>query len=590
MKRPCPERLSVLLLCDDFRGHANTVLDHISALMKYSEHVVRTFNPRGLSDSRCLDLSEFDVVVIHYSVFVISDHYLSPRFRDKLREFEGLKVQFIQDEHRRVDEMAAMMRFLGIHVLFTLLPSPEIPKVYSDARLPGVVKVHSLAGYVPERLVEVEVPATRLRPVDIGYRGRTLPFWLGRVAQEKAWIGQGVLARADKYGLSCDIGWTEEDRIYGERWTKFLCSCKATLGTESGASITDFDGTVEKRTKDYLAEHPDADFHQLSRAMLESYEGNVRVNVISPRIFEAVALRTALILFPGDYSGIVLPWVHYIPLAKDFSNMDTVTEKLRDEKFLRAMTQTAYGDLVSSGRYSHRSFVREFDAVLAQYGRVYRTGRKVCYRLARVERPLTFAAKRVQKVIGLLASYVGIALKGGVALKLMVRTKGGRRILLRYMVDGEGRRSEPLGKLFRDVLKLAIVGRAQTSALRAKGPFCVSMQFDRDQGQLLFVSRPVKQTDAEASAKAGSMGNGSWPEEDRRELEFAVREGRVRTMVWNHAALGGRVHYALTPFTHLSLGFGEYDLHRFEALEGLARRCPEQTWDVLSSVLKLARS
>jgi hypothetical protein len=61
-------------------------------------------------------------------------------------------------------------------------------------------------------------------------------------------------------------------------------------------------------------------------------------------------------------------------------------------------------------------------------------------------------------------------------------------------------------------------------------------------------------------------------------------------MVWNHAALGGSVHYALTPFTHLSLGFGEYDLHRFEALEGLARRCPEQTWDVLSSVLKLARS
>lgn len=590
MKRPCPERLSVLLLCDDFRGHANTVLDHISALIKYSEHIVRTFNPRGLSDSRCLDLSEFDVVVIHYSVFVISDHYLSPRFRDKLREFEGLKVQFIQDEYRRVDEMAAMMRFLGIHVLFTLLPSPEIPKVYSDARLPGVVKVHSLAGYVPERLVGVEVPATERRPVDIGYRGRTLPFWLGRVAQEKAWIGQGVLARADKYGLSCDIGWAEGDRIYGERWTKFLCSCKATLGTVSGASITDFDGTVEKRTKDYLAEHPDADFHQLSRAVLEPYEGNVRVNVISPRIFEAVALRTALILFPGDYSGIVLPWVHYIPLAKDFSNMDTVTEKLRDEKFLRAMTQTAYGDLVSSGRYSYRSFVREFDAVLAQYGRVYRTGRKVCYRLARVERPLTFAAKRVQKVIGLLAFYVGIALKGGVALKLMVRTRGGRRILLRYMVDGEGRRSEPLGKLFRDVLKLAIVGRAQTSALRAKGPFCVSMRFDRDQGQLLFVSRPVKQTDAEASAKAGSMGNGSWPEEDRRELEFAVREGRVRTMVWNHAALGGKVHYALTPFTHLSLGFGEYDLHRFEALEGLARRCPEQTWDVLSSVLKLARS
>lgn len=590
MKHPRSERLSVLLLCDDFHGHANTVLDHISALIKHSEHDIRLFNPRGLSDSRCLDLSEFDVVVIHYSVFVVSHHYLSPRFRDKLRRYQGLKVQFIQDEYRRVDDMTAMMRFLGIHVLFTLLPSPEIPKVYSDARLPGVVKVHSLAGYVPERLVGVEVPATERRPIDIGYRGRTLPFWLGRVAQEKAWIGQGVLARAEKYGLHCDIGWAEGDRIYGERWNQFLCSCKATLGTESGASITDFDGSIEKRTKDYLAEHPDSDFHQVSRAVLEPYEGNVRVNVISPRIFEAVALRTGLILFPGDYSGVVQPWVHYIPLARDFSNMGEVAERLRDEKFLRAMTQTAYEDLVASGRYSHRSFVREFDAVVAQYGRVYGTGRMVCYRLACVERPLTFAAKRVQKAVGLPLFYVATALKGGVALKLLARTEGGRRILLRCMMDGEGPRSERLGKLFRDILKLAVVGRAQTSSVRATEPFCVSMRFDRNQGHLLFVSRPVNQTDVTASAKAGSTGNGLEPEGDWRELESAVREGCLRTMVWNHAALGGSVHYALTPFSHLSLGVGEYDLHRFEALEGLARRCPEQTWDVLSSVLKLARS
>ncbi len=178
MKRPRSERLSVLLLCDDFHRHANTVLDHISALIKYSEHDIRLFNTRGLSDSRCLDLSEFDVVGIHYSVFVVSNHYLSPRFRDKLRRYQGLKVQFIQDEYRRVDDMTAMMRFLGIHVLFTLMPPSEMAKVYSEETLPGVIKIHTLAGYILESLLSYRVPPLASPSLPTWMRHRPSPSFM----------------------------------------------------------------------------------------------------------------------------------------------------------------------------------------------------------------------------------------------------------------------------------------------------------------------------------------------------------------------------------------------------------------------------
>ncbi|MGH2397175.1 MAG: hypothetical protein ACRDFW_09335, partial [bacterium] len=287
---------SVLLLCDDNRGHANTVLHHIAALVNWAEHEVRVFNPCGMARSRYLDLNEFDVVVIHYSLLIISDHYLAPTFREQIRRFQGLKIQFIQDEYRWVDEITAMMRSLGIHVLFTLLSPSEIVKIYPESRLPGVVKLTTLAGYVPDGLVGLQTPSLEARPLDIGYRGRTLPYWLGRLAQEKVWIAQGMLARASKYNLRCDIAWAEQDRIYGQRWNQFLMSCKATLGTESGASITDFDGSIERRTKAYLAEHPTADFHEVHREVLAPYEDNARVTAISPRIFEAAALRTAMIL------------------------------------------------------------------------------------------------------------------------------------------------------------------------------------------------------------------------------------------------------------------------------------------------------
>jgi len=76
-------RLRVLLLCDDWSGHASTVLEHIGAFTRLSRHDVRSFNPRGLRDSVALDLDEFDVVVIHYSLILSNDNYVAPAFRDK---------------------------------------------------------------------------------------------------------------------------------------------------------------------------------------------------------------------------------------------------------------------------------------------------------------------------------------------------------------------------------------------------------------------------------------------------------------------------------------------------------------------------
>ena len=60
------------------------------------------------------------------------------------------------------------------------------------------------------------------------------------------------------------------------------------------------------------------------------------MNQISPRVFEAIALRTALVLFEGEYSGIIAPGVHYIPLKKNLSNLDDVLSLLGDDEYLSA--------------------------------------------------------------------------------------------------------------------------------------------------------------------------------------------------------------------------------------------------------------
>lgn len=579
-QRSSARRLSVLLLCDDSRGHANTVRQHIAAFKRFSRHDVRIFNPRGLTRSYFLDLDEFDVVVIHYSLVIISDHYLAPAFREQIRRFSGLKMQFIQDEYRWVDDITDMMRYLGIHVLWTLVPPAEIPKVYDDRRLPGVRKIHTLGGYVPDDLGAIVPPHVEARPIDIGYRGRTLPYWLGTLAQEKVWIAQGVLERAERYSLRCDLAWAEEDRIYGRRWNRFLSSCKTTLGTESGASISDFDGSVERRTKAYLAEHPDADFCAVYRDVLQSFEGNVKLQVVSPRVFEAAALRTGLILFPGEYSGVVQPWIHYIPLAKDFSNMDEVVKCLRDAAFLRSLTERAYVDLVASGRYSLRRFIRDFDDALDEAKPGHGTSRKVSYQLAAMARPVTLARQHAVHAAEPVLRIPRALVKVGIAAGLLWSTKAGRAILFRYLSDAEMRSHVSFKSFMRDILKLAVVGQSLTPTSGSEGRFRVSYRFESDDRRLLFLSHRLNGCASDVAGTGQSRDRLL-----RGRLESAFRDRRLRTVLWDHSAVRGEARLFLPWSAAVKVFVGEHDLHRFESLPHLGMRLPAQMSEFLCEVL-----
>lgn len=567
-------RLSILLLCDDRRSHANTVLDHIASLTRWSRHRVEPFNPYNLSSSRFLDLDAFDVVVIHYSILIVSDEHLAPSFRNALAGFRGLKVQFIQDEYRRVEEIGAMMRRLGIHAVFTLVPEKQIPKIWSEARVPGVLKVPTLAGYVPDSLLEATGAPLPLesRPIDVGYRGREVPWWLGELGQEKVRIGRGFLERAAVYGLRCDIAWTEDRRIYGADWIQFIRSCRAVLGTESGASITDFDGSIEAAVKRYRSEHPSATFEEVHHAVLAPFEGNARIRVISPRVFEAAALRTALVLFPGDYSGILQPWVHYIPLAKNFSNLSEVVEKIRDLVFLRELTERTHADLVASGRYSGRALAREFDDLVDHLGRRSRKGIRTGLRLARIER---LVRRDLPDRTG-LTTLVRVWRPTSIALRLVLRDRGLSSILLRYAGDRRARSETTLRDLMMDFLRFGILARVLKGDVVAGDRFRIVASFDSKRSQLSFVSLPVD---------AGPKGlGGRVSAEHERTLdstEAALKGGGLAAIVWNHSLVGRSIRAP----GGATVGLGDDGVHCFRAIEKVALRFPNEVWRTLKPLL-----
>lgn len=355
-------RLNILVLYDDGSTHVSTIREHLESFATYSRHHV--FYASATREATCsLDLSIFDAVVLHYSIRVSLTSHLSSSYAEQLKGYPGLKVLFIQDEYDSTCTAWDWIHSLGIHVVYTCVPPEYLDYVYPGDRFRQVGFVNNLTGFVPIRF-EQETPTKPLkeRPYLLGYRGRKLPFWYGTLGYEKYIIGVRMRQICLARGLPADIECDDSKRIYGEKWYEFIEDCRAVLGTESGSNVFDFHGTIQRDIEDALKANPRIGFEEIHERFLKDHEANVCMNQISPKIFEAIALKTALVLFEGQYSGIVRPGVHYIPLKKDFSNVDEVLEKLQDLDYLDQLTSRAYEDVIRSGRYSYRSFIESFDA------------------------------------------------------------------------------------------------------------------------------------------------------------------------------------------------------------------------------------
>jgi len=349
---------------------APTIMEHVRAFEQYSRFKVWAVNTE-LGFPGALEGLDFRIVVLHYSLFGWRPFYLTAPFLRYLDASpSSYKIAFFQDEHRYWPQRAEFINHYQVGCVYTLVEPAYFEVTYlKHTRVPALI--YTLTGYVSDDLVRLARRLTRPsgeRPIDVGYRGRQLPFLYGRGSQEKHWIGVRFREHARGLGLKLSIESEEGKRIYGERYYEFLASCRATLGVEAGVSIFDIDDTVRPQYERLLAEHPRISLEEAEASLLHRFEDNIPYRTISPRHFEAAALRVCQILFEGKYSGVMEPMVHYIALKKDFSNFDEVLRRFQDERAREEITENAYRDLVASGRYSYRRFIEGFDQGLLAAG------------------------------------------------------------------------------------------------------------------------------------------------------------------------------------------------------------------------------
>ncbi len=180
------------------------------------------------------------------------------------------------------------------------MPQQHLDYVYPRSMFPGVHFETVLTGYVSDDLLKIEdVRPLAERPIVVGYRGRDLGARYGELARQKAEIGLRVREACVARGIPCDIAIDEASRIYGAAWFDFIKSSRIMLGSESGSNVFDFDGSIMALYKEMKAADPHLSYEKFHPFIAER-EKEIDMAQISPRVFEAAAMRTAMVLLPGS--------------------------------------------------------------------------------------------------------------------------------------------------------------------------------------------------------------------------------------------------------------------------------------------------
>ena len=285
-----------------------------------------------------------DAIVLLHSAFS-NTQLLTGRLLDAVARRDEPKVFFIGNEYKAMPEKMRFCENLRIALLVSQSSAPEVHALYRERLGCAVIGIPN-TGLDPMRFAPT--PGVD-RPIDIGYRSEPSPIYLGHTERED--LAEYFSTQAARLGLAVDISMNRRDRFDETGWAAFLNRCKAQLGSEAGGDYFELTDRTRTAVNDYHRSHPDLTAADVHRLFFSSYQRPTPLRIISGRHIEAAGTRTIQLLFRGHYDGYFRPDEHYIPLEKDFSNVDEALRKLRDGAYAERIAANAYHLVMSTLTY-----------------------------------------------------------------------------------------------------------------------------------------------------------------------------------------------------------------------------------------------
>jgi hypothetical protein len=321
--------MKIALLVFPLDSFSSTTTDHIYALKKYVQGEITVCAIRR--GEIPINLRSFDALIIHHSAVIYPYRNMNVGFSNDslkaLKSFPGIKLAFAQDEYRSIIERRTFFNNIELNHLFSLSAPSGHETIYGPTNDRSYSISTVLPGYISDQMLQWNSATFKERAIDVGYRGRMLPVWMGDVSNLKSGIVQLIQREihAKKIRVNTDLSADEADRLYGNSWKDFLNSTKSQIATGSGASMLDIDGRfVEshfgKPRISIEAEDPIAfDYH-----------------MISPRIFDYAVSGNVIIRVRGHDYGGVLNEENSVTLYEDASNLESVVGEINQEdKYMR---------------------------------------------------------------------------------------------------------------------------------------------------------------------------------------------------------------------------------------------------------------
>lgn len=344
--RPLSKRLAARGLRTRFHyQNLSYVQDWQDAFVRAPQLDIDVFNTINLVDFARISrkIKDYDLIVVLHSA--VGDKFsLLRRVEGWFQDRHGKLLVLPGNEYTLMPDKIGFLRSISADFVGSQLPLDAAEWLYAECEQTRVLAApHALNPrvYFPD-------PAAT-RSIDVGFVGDIHPFFVGDL--ERTRTVRFFEQRGEALGLTCDI---RTRRMPREDWASFLNRCKGIIGAESGTYYLERSDQTRDAVQGYLRDHPDASFDDVHQRYFQNYACPVSGKAISSRHFEPIGALTAQILLEGRYNDILLPDEHYIALRKDYSNIQDVVARFKDDRYRTEMAHRTREYVLANHTYRHR--------------------------------------------------------------------------------------------------------------------------------------------------------------------------------------------------------------------------------------------
>jgi hypothetical protein len=328
------------------------------------------------------------------------------KIKSYVSESKANKISFIGDE-LNLPKSPLSMKLRVLKEIEPLLICTQLLKEAGDYLYGDIAKeVISLPHALNEKIFKPKIPLEK-REIDLGYISVPYPPYLGDNQREK--LVNFFVKNHSNFNLKVDIRHTlgsSSKRLNRKEWANFLSNTKGTFSSEAGSFylyksdelvINIYNYILSKEKRVILDTHNNNIFKKIFNLLpmkvkdklkdfffnrsflkefvqldsyLEFYETNFEEiyekffknlerpkysgKAISSRHFEAMGTKTVQLLIEGRYNDIIKPYINYIPIKEDLSNIKEAIELFKDINYIKKVTDETYEFALDSHRYCHR--------------------------------------------------------------------------------------------------------------------------------------------------------------------------------------------------------------------------------------------